>query len=183
MTQTCPFYGHWLLFRVQFPFHCTGITSLYIFRKGNSQRTTVRKHCCTWGRGREAERWRQEQREKFKENNFPATGRAKNRGNYCFSLTCYVGNMDPVTAGGLLKFLSVLQRTVISGIRHSDCFTAITWLLAIVVGYNQWVPSSPQYYYSRMLSNPWTLRWWIPKSHFTFLRGSISPLAFTRVSI
>lgn len=108
-----------LLFKVQFPFHWTGSTSLYILHKDNSQGTTVRKHCGMWGRGRQAGMWRQGWRGKFKENKFPTTGRAKDRGNYCFSLTRCVRNMDPVAVGGLPRFLRLLQKTVNSGTRQN----------------------------------------------------------------
>lgn len=163
-----------LLFRVQFPFHW--LAALFFTY---SQGTIVRKHLSTWGRGREAENWRQGWREKFKPK-FLATGRAKKRGNYCFSLTCV--EMDPVAVGGP-KFPSVLQKTVISGIRQNDCLMNGCYMITCNCSGLQSLSYSPQYYDPQMLSPPWTLAWRIPNSYFTSPRGSVSSLALIRACI
>lgn len=109
---------------------CFWLTALFF---AYSQGTIMRKHSCIWSRGRESENWRQWWREKFK-TKFLATGRAKNRGKYSFFLI-YV-EMNPVAVG---MFPSMLQKTVISGIRQNDWWTAAMWSLVIAVNYNQWV--------------------------------------------
>lgn len=117
-----------LLFRAQFPFHWL-VTLFFRYSQG----TIVRKYSCIWGRGREAENWRQGWREKFK-NKFLAAGKDKNRWKYWLSLTCV--EMDLVVVG---VFPSVSQKTVISGIRQNDWWTAAMWPLVIAVYYHQWV--------------------------------------------
>ena len=168
----------WLL-KVRFPCHCTGRVSLPYFVKTTAEEPQWGNTVVRGAKGGGQEGEGKEEEKNSKKTSFPLLEGPRTEEITFFSrVLC-----DEYAIGGLLKFWSVLQKTVLSGRRQSGCFTAVTRLLAIAVDCNQWVPSSPRYYDPNMLSPLWTLLWWIPNSYFPSLRGSVSPLALIRASI